>query len=337
MRIMETLFYEKLANDVVKCNICNHFCKIEKGKKGVCNVRENRGGVLETLVYPKIVARSIDPVEKKPLFHVRPGTQSYSVASVGCNFHCLFCQNSDIAQIPGSQGIIRGADIPPEQIVSEALRGECESIAYTYTEPTVYFELALETAKIAHQNKLLNIFVTNGFMSSRVIKEISPFLDAANVDLKAFNETFYRKYCGARLEPVKENLKLMKSLGIIVEITTLIIPGLNDNPDELEQLAGFIQKELGPETPWHISRFHPCYEMTDRSSTPLKTLENAWKIGKDAGLYHVYAGNAPELGLENTLCHSCGAILVKRWGYNSDSIIDKGQCPDCKTDVYGIY
>ncbi|MCK5312240.1 MAG: AmmeMemoRadiSam system radical SAM enzyme [Desulfobacteraceae bacterium] len=334
---METIFYEKLSKGAVKCNICNHFCKIEKGKKGICKVRENRDGVLETLVYPKIIARSIDPVEKKPLFHIKPGSTSYSVASVGCNFKCEFCQNADIAQMPSDKGIINGAEITPANIVSEALRGRCESIAYTYTEPTIYFELALETAKIARQNKLLNIFVTNGFMSSNVIEEIAPFLDAANVDLKAFNEKFYQKYCSARLEPVKENLKLMKSLGIIVEVTTLLIPGLNDDIEELEQLACFLKDDLGSETPWHISRFHPCYQMNDRPATPMKTLETAYKIGKDAGLYHVYAGNAPQLGLEDTFCHSCGSVLVKRSGYSADSIIEQGRCPNCNTEVYGIY
>jgi pyruvate formate lyase activating enzyme len=334
---METIFYEKLKNKGVKCNICNHFCKIENGKKGICNVRENKNGTLETLVYPKIIARSIDPVEKKPLYHVKPASTSYSIATVGCNFKCSFCQNADIAQMPGDRGIINGADINPEDIVAQAIRGRCDSIAYTYTEPTVYFELALATAKIAHQNNLLNIFVTNGFMSDHVIKEIAPLLDAANVDLKAFNEKFYQKYCNARLEPVKNNLKLMKSLGILVEVTTLLIPGLNDNIEELEQLAAFIKNDLGPETPWHVSRFHPCYQMMDIPSTPVKTLETAYNIGKNAGLYHVYAGNAPQLELEDTFCHSCGSLLVKRTGYNTDSSIKEGKCPNCKTNVYGIY
>ncbi len=334
---METIFYEKLSNGRVKCNICNHFCEIEKGRKGICKVRENRDGILETLVYPKIIARSIDPVEKKPLYHVRPGSKSYSIASVGCNFQCAFCQNADIAQMPRERGFINGADIFPETIVSEAQRGKCESIAYTYTEPTVYFELALETAKIAHAKNILNVFVTNGFMSEKVIREIAPFLDAANVDLKSFNDRFYQKYCKARLEPVKENLKLMKSLGIIVEVTTLLIPGLNDDKKELKQLASFINNDLGSDTPWHISRFHPCYQMNDKPVTPTESLESAYKIGKDAGLYHVYAGNAPQLGLEDTFCHSCGTLLVKRSGYNTDSNIKEGKCPNCNKEIYGIY
>jgi pyruvate formate lyase activating enzyme len=334
---MEAVLYEKLNNKVVKCNICNHFCKIENGNRGICRVRENRDGVLETLVYPKIIARSIDPIEKKPLFHVLPGSKSYSIASTGCNFQCAFCQNADIAQMPRDKGVIRGADILPKNIVAEAIRGNCKSIAYTYTEPTTYFEYALETAEIAHHNKLLNIFVTNGYMSRNVIEELSPFLTAANIDLKAFNEKFYKKYCKAELEPVKENLKFMKSMGIIVEVTTLLIPGLNDDIKELEKLALFLKEELGPETPWHISRFYPNHQMTDRQSTPIRILETAYKTGKDAGLYNVYVGNAPQLGLEDTFCHNCKSVLVVRSGYNADSIIQQGKCPNCNTDVYGVY
>ncbi len=334
---METIFYEKLSKKSVKCGICNHFCIIENGKKGICKVRKNNDGILETLVYSKIIARSIDPIEKKPLYHVLPGSASYSIATAGCNLKCSFCQNADIAQMPYNQEVISGVEILPEDIVSAALRSECASIAYTYTEPTIYFELAFKTAKIAHQKGLLNIFVTNGFMSSNVIEKIAPFLDAANVDLKAFDDKFYQKYCKARIEPVKENLKLMKSLGIIVEVTTLLIPGLNDSKEELEQLACFIKDDLGPETPWHISRFHPCHQMTDIHATKIETLEAACNIGKDAGLYHVYAGNAPQLGLEDTYCHSCSTLLVKRFAYNTDSKIIEGKCPDCKTEVYGIY
>jgi pyruvate formate lyase activating enzyme len=334
---METLFYEKLSNNVVKCGICNHFCKIENGNKGICKVRENKNGSLETLVYPKIIARSIDPIEKKPLYHVLPGSSSYSIATVGCNFKCSFCQNSDIAQMPQNNGVISGTDFYPKDIVGQALRAGCASIAYTYTEPTIYFELAYETAKIAHENNILNVFVTNGFMSRKVIENIAPFLDAANVDLKAFNEKFYQKYCCSRLEPVKENLKLMKSLGILVEVTTLLIPGLNDSKEELEQIANFLKNDLGPETPWHISRFHPCYEMADREATPVKTLETAYNIGKNAGLLYVYAGNAPQLGLENTYCPSCETLIVKRVGYNTASNIEDGKCPNCKIEIYGIY
>ncbi len=336
---MRTAIYDKLENSKVKCGMCNHFCTIESGKRGLCQVRENCDGELISLVYPKIISRAIDPIEKKPIFHLLPGSSSYSIATEGCNFQCLFCQNSSISQIPVNQNrVIRGADIKPEQIVEQAINSGCASISYTYTEPTVYFELALETARFAHEKGLKNIFVTNGFMSKAVIEMIASYLDAANVDLKAFNEEFYKKQCKGRLKPVKENLILMKSLGILVEVTTLLIPELNDDPSEIKDMANFIANTLGVETPWHISRFHPCYQMTDRGATPLATLKMAFDAGKDAGLRYVYTGNAPGLDSENTFCHLCGKVLVQRVVYNiKNSITSGGRCPDCGTKVYGIF
>jgi len=336
---METAIYKKLDHNRVKCGICNHFCTIDPGMRGICMVRENRNGELISLVYRKVISRAIDPVEKKPIFHLMPGSRSYSIATEGCNFKCRFCQNSDISQIPkGHQGEIRGVDISPAMVVDQAITARCATISYTYTEPTVYFEFALETAKIARQKGLLNIFVTNGFMSQEVIQMISPYLDAANVDLKSFNDDFYRKQCKARLEPVKENLILMRSLGILVEVTTLLIPGLNDDPAEIRQMATFIAREIGVDTPWHISRFHPSYQMTEIGSTPVSTLKMAFEAGKSAGLRYVYTGNAPGLGSENTLCHLCGALLIERIGYNiRNHMADGGKCPDCKTEAYGIF
>ncbi|MBF0302290.1 MAG: AmmeMemoRadiSam system radical SAM enzyme [Desulfamplus sp.] len=336
---MKTLIYEELENKRVKCGICNHFCTIEPGKRGICQVRENRDGELISLVYPKIISRAIDPIEKKPIFHLLPGSTSYSIATEGCNFQCSFCQNSSISQIPMNQNrSIRGADINPEKIVDQAINSDCASISYTYTEPTVYFELALETAKIAHSKGLRNVFVTNGFMSKKVIEIVAPYLDAANVDLKAFNDNFYRKQCKGRLEPIKENLILMKSLGILVEVTTLLIPDLNDEPSEIRAMAQFIANDLGIQTPWHISRFHPCYQMTDRGSTPIATLKMAFDAGKDAGLRYVYTGNAPGLDSENTFCHVCGRVLIQRVVYNiKNHITSDGRCPDCGTKLYGIF
>lgn len=336
---MKTFIYDKLDNNRVRCGMCNHFCIIEDGRRGICNVRENRGGTLESLVYGKIIARSIDPVEKKPIFHLKPGSFSYSIASVGCNFKCAFCQNSDISQMPTDHGgLIRGVDMSPEAIVAQAVKGQCTSIAYTYTEPGIYFEFAFDTAKLAHEKGLANIFVTNGYMSSKAIQKIVPYLDAANVDLKSFKDNFYKKQCGAKISPVKENLKLMKSLGILLEVTTLLIPGLNDDAEELKAMAGFIAGSLGVETPWHISRFHPCYRMTDHGSTPVASLEDAYNIGRKAGLRYVYTGNAPGLESENTFCHSCGRLLVKRLAYNiTNYFTEDGKCPDCGTRLYGIF
>jgi len=336
---METRIYERLDQHRVKCGICHHFCIIKEGKRGICGVRENREGRLYSLVYPKIIAQSADPIEKKPIFHLKPGSSSYSIATVGCNFQCTFCQNADIAQMPKDHnGLIQGREFSPELIVKEAVKADCESISYTYTEPTVFFELAFETAKLARKEGLFNIFVTNGYMSSKVLEMISPYLDAANVDLKAFNNRFYKTFCKAALEPVKENIKFMKDLGILVEITTLLIPGLNDNKNELKAMADFIVRDLGPETPWHISRFHPCYRMEDRQPTPVAALEKAFTIGKDSGLRYVYIGNVPGGVSENTYCHSCNELLVKRSGYRIENyLIEKDRCPDCNTIAYGIY
>jgi len=300
---MEAYLYKPLNEKKVKCTLCNHRCVIKNGRRGICGVRENQEGTLKTLVYGKLIASNIDPIEKKPLFHFFPGSLSYSIATVGCNFKCLFCQNADIAQMPSDHdGMIMGDFVTPEDIVDAAEKGNCKSIAYTYTEPTVYFEFAYDTAKIAHEKGIQNVFVTNGYMTSEALEMISPYLDAANVDLKAFNEKFYKEICKAKLEHVKETLKLMKSLGIFVEVTTLLIPGLNDDKHELEMLAEFIVNSLGSETPWHISRFHPTYKLLDRPSTPIETLVMAREIGIKSGLRYVYTGNVPGDNGENTFC-----------------------------------
>lgn len=335
---MEAYLYEPLPDEKVRCNLCNHRCIIGKGKRGICNVRENQNGVLNTMVFGKLIAKHIDPIEKKPLFHVFPGSISYSIATVGCNFKCLFCQNADIAQMPSDyKGLIMGDHYTPEEVVSAAEKHNCKSISYTYTEPTVYFEMAYETAKLAHKKGMLNIFVTNGYMTTEALEMIHPYLDAANVDLKAFSETFYREFCGARLEPVKESLKRMIALGIFVEITTLVIPGLNDNPTELEQLASFIVDELGPETPWHISAFHPTYKLTDRPQTPVETLLKARKIGLKSGLRYAYTGNVRDKTGENTFCYNCGNLLIERWGFQVHrNLIENNRCTLCGARIDGL-
>jgi len=335
---MEAYFYDHLKEQAVRCNLCHHRCIIAQGKRGICNVRANRKGILHSLVYGRIIAQSVDPIEKKPLFHLHPGSLSYSIATVGCNFRCRFCQNADIAQLPTDRsGLIVGDDCAPQAVVEAALKADCRSIAYTYTEPTVYFEFACDTAQIAHRQGLLNVFVTNGYMSPEALRHIAPYLDAANVDLKSFSDDFYKTYCGARLGPVKQTLKLMKALGVLVEVTTLVIPGLNDDRAELEGLAAFLVTELGPETPWHISRFHPTYRLTDRPPTPLATLLEARDIGLQAGLRYVYTGNVPGEQSENTDCYRCGRTLVERWGfYVKRNVIKDSRCPFCGAPVDGI-
>ena len=328
----------KLKDKKVKCNLCNHRCVIKDGRRGICSVRENRGGALETLVYGRLIARHIDPIEKKPLYHLLPGSLSYSIATVGCNFRCLFCQNADIAQMPSDhKGVIRGGYFSPEDVVDAAVRGDCQSIAYTYTEPTVFFNFAYDTAKLAHEKGIQNIFVTNGYMTAEALHMINPYLDAANVDLKAYTEDFYKTYCGAKLAHVKETLKLMKSLGIFIEVTTLLIPGLNDGKNELEELAAFLANSLGTETPWHISRFHPTYKLTDRPPTPVETLVMAREIGIRSGLKYVYTGNVPGESGENTFCYQCGNILIERWGfYVRKNLIENSRCKHCGAQIHGV-
>jgi len=322
----------------VQCNLCHHRCVINNGKRGRCQVRQNIDGKLYSLVYGKVVARNVDPIEKKPLFHFFPGSQSYSIATVGCNFKCKFCQNADIAQLPRDhKGAIMGKEMTPEAIVADAKKNGCQSIAYTYTEPTVFFEFAHDIAKRAHEQGISNVFVSNGYMTSEALDMIDPYLDAANVDLKAFNAEFYRKYCGAELEGVKETLIQMKSRGVFLEVTTLIIPGLNDDTEELTQLASFIATSLGADTPWHISRFHPTYKLTDRPPTPFQTLTTAYNIGLDAGLRYVYTGNVPGEDTEKTYCHACGKVIIDRWGFNvTNYAISSGKCTYCGARIDGV-
>jgi pyruvate formate lyase activating enzyme len=337
--MMEAYLYESLEDNKVKCNLCSHRCIIKEGRRGICSVRENRSGILKTLVYGKVIARHIDPIEKKPLFHFLPGSLSYSIATVGCNFKCRFCQNADIAQMPSDhKGVIVGDTYTPEEVVDAAERGGCRSISYTYTEPTIFFELAYDTAKLAYEKGIRNVFVTNGYMTEEALNMINPYLDAANVDLKAFTDKYYKELCSAKLKYVLETLKLMKSLDIFVEVTTLIVPGLNDDRAELEELASFIKSDLGAETPWHISRFHPTYKLTDRASTPVKTLTMAREIGLNVGLKYVYTGNVPGNEGENTFCYSCGQMVIERWGFQVGKIqMESGKCTKCGAKIDGVW
>lgn len=291
--MQEALLYQALPQKKARCQACAHFCLVSPSQRGLCGVRENRAGKLYSLNYGKAVALQIDPIEKKPLYHFLPGTYSLSLAAVGCNFICQNCQNWEISQSVKPNQPVLGQDLPPEQIVQEALNNRCPSISYTYTEPTIFLEYALETMKLARDRGLKNIWVTNGFMSPQTLKLIAPYLDATNVDLKSFEDSFYSKYCGGRLKPVLENLKKLKQHNVWLEVTTLIIPGLTDQEKMLKKIAQFVKKELGPETPWHISRFSPemSWKLKELPATPLKTLNQAEQIGLEAGLKYVYKGN----------------------------------------------
>jgi pyruvate formate lyase activating enzyme len=333
----EALFYEKTGDRQVRCGLCRFNCLIADGKRGICAVRENRGGTLYSLVYGKVIAEHVDPVEKKPLFHVMPGSSSFSIATVGCNFRCRHCQNYSIAQI-GRAGQIPGALRTPADIVQNAVSSGCSSISYTYTEPTIFFEFACDTARLATEAGLKNIFVTNGYIRSEPLAMIAPFLDAANIDLKGFSEKFYREIVGAKLSEVLACIIDYQRLGIWQEITTLIIPGLNDSDEELNGIAAFIAGNLGADTPWHVSQFYPTHQLTDRARTPLATLKRAREIGRAAGLHYVYEGNVPGEGGENTHCPCCSKVLVERSGFRVISNrLQKGCCPECGEKVAGLW
>jgi pyruvate formate lyase activating enzyme len=334
----EAMFYESMTENRVRCNLCNHRCKIKERKRGVCGVRENRGGKLYSLVYGKIIAEHIDPIEKKPLFNFLPGSRAFSIGTVGCNFHCKHCQNSDISQYPHEHGgEIIGQDRTPDQIVTAAKAAGCETIAYTYTEPTIFYEFAYDTAVLARKEEIKNVFVSNGHISAEAARQIAPYLDAINVDLKAFTDKFYKEVCGSRLNPVLETIRLMKELDVWVEVTTLIIPGLNDGEQELRDIARFV-KSVGQEIPWHVSRFYPAYKLLDRPSTPAATLRYARDIGMEEGLRYVYEGNVPGEGGENTHCYACGARLIERYGLTlTRNRLQDGKCPGCGAEIDGLF
>ncbi len=334
--MIEARLYEKLDEERVHCHLCAHECRIQEGHQGVCQVRENRAGTLYTLVYGQTIAQHVDPIEKKPLYHFYPGSSAFSIATPGCNFRCRWCQNWSISQLPRERRFVAGRASKPEEIVEAAQRANCTSIAYTYTEPTIFYEYAYDVSVLAREAGLKNVFVTNGFMTGEMLEAYDPYLDAANVDLKAFREETYRRYVGARLAPILEAMKKMKALGIWLEVTTLIIPGINDEDAELQDAANFIAEELGAETPWHLSRFTPMYEMSDRPPTPIATLRRAEEIGKAAGLHYVYVGNI--VGESNTDCHNCGALLTRRSGFRilSNRITEEATCSNCGAGVAGV-
>jgi pyruvate formate lyase activating enzyme len=335
--LKEAMFYEKLEKKLVKCKLCPHECFIRNNERGICGVRENKDGILYSLVYGKAIAKAIDPVEKKPLFHFYPGSSVYSFATIGCNFRCLNCQNYDISQFPKGNQLIIGEEALPEQIVKEAKQYGCKSIAYTYTEPTIFFEYAYDTAKLASKNGIKNIFVTNGYINDEPLIKISPYIHAANIDLKSISNDFYQKVCGARLDPVLKAIKLYKKLGIWIEITTLIIPTFNDKEKELASIAKFI-KGIDDRIPWHVTRFYPAYKLTDLALTPIETLRKARKIGLEVGLKYVYIGNIPGEAGENTYCYSCGKLLITRSNFELiENLIKNSKCPYCDARIEGVW
>jgi pyruvate formate lyase activating enzyme len=333
----EALLYEKLKDEMVHCHLCSHYCRIAESKFGFCGVRQNMGGTLYAHAYGKLAAAHVDPIEKKPFYHFLPGTTSFSIATIGCNFRCEFCQNWEISQRSFMEsGKLIGEEVPPEKIVNEALQNKCASISYTYTEPTIFFEYALDCAKLAKEKGLHNTFVTNGYMSRECIQMIKPYLDAANVDLKFFKDSSYKRICAAGLQPVLDSIRLMHEFGIWVEVTTLIVPGENDSEEELAEIAQFLAS-VDKNIPWHVSRFHPDYKLTHLHTTPEESLEKAQGLGAKAGLKFIYAGNVYGWG-NDTYCLHCKELLIKREAFSILKYnIEKGKCVNCNSIVPGVF
>lgn len=332
----EALLYEKLPDNKVRCQLCAHGCVIAEGRRGICKVRENRAGALYSLTYGKLIAAHVDPIEKKPMFHFYPGSRSFSIAAPGCNFDCQWCQNWEISQGDSAAAAARCPYTPPQDVVASALRSGSLSISYTYTEPTVFFEYSQDVGLLAHEAGLKNVYVSNGYMSPAAVDLLANWLDAANVDIKAFSDEVYRKYIGAHLQPVLDACVRLKQAGVWLEITTLLIPGLNDDEEQLRSLTKFIARELGAETPWHVSRFFPQYKYQNADVTALASIEKALEIGRAEGLKYTYAGNVA--GSADTVCPECGTVLIRRTGMSvlSNSVSPEGLCPNCGTRIAGV-
>ena len=324
----EAMLYDKAEGSVCNCFLCAHRCRgIKPGSRGFCRVRENRDGTLLSLVYGRIITAHMDPIEKKPLYHFLPGTESLSIATAGCNFRCDYCQNWQISQTDGDD--IGGDYTPPEEIVRTAKARHCPSISYTYTEPTIFFEYAHDCARLAQAEGIRNCFVTNGYESPETIEVMAGLIDAANVDLKAFNDNFYRERCKARLKPVCEAIRLMHEAGIALEVTTMLIPGFNDDEDELKALTEFLAS-VSADIPWHVSRYHPNYKFDQARATPSDAIFRALALGKEAGLRYLYAGNLPAGEYEDTRCPGCGATVIERSGFSARVTgLDGSKCASC--------
>ncbi|MDD3089199.1 MAG: AmmeMemoRadiSam system radical SAM enzyme [Candidatus Omnitrophica bacterium] len=325
------------GNGKVRCSLCEHRCIISEGKYGYCGMRRNEGGELYTYAYGRVVASNVDPIEKKPFYHFLPGSRSYSVATAGCNFKCAFCQNWTISQTSARDGSDPGRDVSPEGIVGEAIGKGCRSISYTYTEPTIFLEFARDIGIKAKAEGLKNNIVTNGYMTPEALHWFRPVLDAANIDLKSFRDDTYRRVCGGSLNPVLASIDNMKMSGVWVEVTTLVVPGLNDSAKELKDIALFLAS-VGSDIPWHISRFHPDHLYTEASPTPMETMRIAFDIGREAGLKYVYLGNANEGS--DTRCPECGTLLIERGdGFTSEPTGDLrlGRCVNCGFRVDGVW
>jgi len=322
-----------VKGEKIVCQLCQHYCQLKEGEKGICGVNSNDGGRLKNLVYGKISAINIDPVEKKPLYHFLPGTKALSIGTVGCNLQCPFCQNWQLSQ----EGDIGASQkVTPEQLVSIAIENGCKSIAYTYNEPTIFYPFAKDVALLAKEQGIKNIFVSNGIETKEMINDMRGVIDGFNIDLKSFDPQYYKKVLKGSLDGVLSTLKLLKENDFWVEVTTLIVPGDNDSSEELHSIAEFISKELDPFTPWHISAFYPTYKVLDRDRTPVGTLQRARDIGIESGLKYIYMGNVETD--EPTVCPGCGTTILNRRGYQvTENTLNDGRCPVCSREIEGVW
>lgn len=334
--MQEAKFYTKIDNKV-RCSLCPHNCLIPEGKTGFCGVRKNEKGKLYTLVYGRVIASSLDPIEKKPLYHFYPGSKAYSIATIGCNFKCLNCQNADISQIQNRINPLDATRVEPEDVVNSAMKEKAKSIAYTYTEPTIFYEFAYDTAELAAKKGLKNVLISNGYINKEPLETIMPFIDAANIDLKFFSDDLYRQVCSGSLQPVLDTIKLLKKHGVWVEVTTLIIPGYNDDNGHLSKIAKYIA-EIDEEIPWHVSAFFPTFKMTDIEPTARRVLFRAREIGLSSGLKYVYCGNVYADEAEDTYCQGCKKIVINRSGYQLTGYhIKDSKCEFCQQPLAGEF
>ena len=322
--------------NLVECHLCPRHCRIQEGGRGNCRVRTNVGGKLYSLVYGKPCAVHVDPIEKKPIFHLLPGTKSFSIATAGCNLHCRYCQNWEISQRAPEE--TENMDMPPEAVVSNALKSGCRSIAYTYSEPIIFYEYTHDTSAIAKEQGLYNILVTAGYIEQEPLKELCHVSHAANVNLKGITKDYYKDMCSGTLKPVQDCIVTMKKLGVWVEVTNLLIPTWNDKEEDIRMLARWVKDNCGPDTPLHFSRFWPMHKLLNLPPTPEETLTRAWDIAKAEGLHFVYIGNVPDHPGNHTSCPQCRKLLIQRQGYQvvANNVVN-GKCTYCNASIAGIW
>jgi pyruvate formate lyase activating enzyme len=329
----EAKFWKQLENKKVQCLLCPHKCKVNDKRRGVCGVRENIDGKLYTLIYGSYSSIAVDPIEKKPLYHFYPGSNALSFGTIGCNLRCLHCQNYTISRVLPEEAFLR--EVTPDEVVELAKNYDCEGVAWTYNEPAIWHEFTYDASKEIKKEGLYTVYVSNGYINEDPFREIAKYLDAINIDVKAFHEEFYKKICSARLEPVLETCVLAKELGIHLEITYLVIPTYNDSLDEIRSFCRWVLDNLGDKVPLHFSRFHPDYKMVDVPPTSVETLINAYNLAKEQGIKYVYLGNVPHGEYENTYCPSCGELLIERYIFTAKIVspIKNGKCPKCGTTI----